>query len=336
MSLIYIGAFPPKWGGVTVKNNDLFIELVERGLSINKIDLNRIKRKRSIPESIRLAVALVGRNNQFIIGISAGSRKSFSKILFKLNKKAMRQSIMIVMGGAAAQEISNDSEYMKLMAEYKRIYVETHGMYDLLVECGMRNVSIYPNCRKKAKQNLIAENRTGKLKCVFFSLIQKEKGVDNILKSAEELKETDFYFYGSIDNTYQNDFEREIKKLPNCFYKGLFKGTDDEKYLELAKYDVLLLPTRWTTEGIPGILVEAKIAGLSCIVSNVSYNSEIVTDGVSGIVLAHNNVACLTEAVCLLSRDRRLLENQKRESYKSANEYYIENYVDDIIREIRN
>lgn len=335
MSVIYIGAFPPQWGGVTVKNDDLFNELTKNGISIEKVDLNKIKRSRSIKEALRLIRAITGRNNRLIIGVSAGSRRIFTKLLYLINKRIMSRSVVVVMGGAAARELSSDSDYMKWMSEFKRIYVETYGMAKLLMESGMRNVSIYPNCRKKAAHSFISEEENSKLQCVFFSLIQKQKGVDTILKSAKDLPEIDFSFYGPIDSKYKDEFEQNMHELGNCTYKGLFKGTDEEKYRELAKYDILLLPTRWTTEGIPGILVEAKIAGLTCIVSDVSYNSEIVTNGINGIVLARNDDQCLKEAISFLNEHRNILLMQKNESFKSADDYYIESYLDLFIQDLK-
>lgn len=334
MSLFFIGPFPPKWGGVTVKNCDLYNELIEKGISVEKIDLNLIKRKKSLREFFRLLKAITGRNNRYIIGISAASRRSFSRLLYFINRKAMRRSVSIVMGGAAARDISADPKYILWMSEFKRIYVETKGMLNLLTESGMTNVSIYPNCRKKIEWEDTGRKTSEKLQCVFFSFIQKEKGVDEIFKSAASLPDVDFTFYGSIDHTYEKEFYQSLRKNPNCTYKGVFKGTDESKYRELSGYDILLLPTKWTTEGIPGVLVEAKIAGLSCIVSNVSYNSEIITDNEDGIVLARNDSGCLTEAIRLLNEDRNLLDNQKTQSRRSADNYYIESYIDYIIHDI--
>ena len=335
MELIYIGAFPPKWGGVTVKNKDVYNELITTGLSIRKIDIGKIKREKSVSECISLVSALMGRDNRLIIGISAASRRSFVKLLHIVNRKTMNRSIMLVMGGAAAKEIAGDRDDRKRMSEFKRIYVETQGMRHLLTESGMKNVSIYPNCRKRRMQCPGTKKECEKLQCVFFSLIQKEKGVDEILETAGKMTNVDLTFYGHIDNEYLDEFKSGVERLSNCTYKGVFRGTDELKYRELSKYDVMLLPTKWDREGIPGILVEAKIAGLSCIVSNVSYNAEIVQNNVNGIVLTRNDSSCLTEAIRSLNEDRGKLEKQKEESFKSAENYYIENYIDSIIHDIR-
>ena len=349
MSLIYIGAFPPEWGGVTVKNQDLYYELMRRGKPIHKIDLNRIKRIRSsgrkasklsaLKEAWRLAKALLSRDHQLIVGISAASRRSFTRLLYHINPKIMGRSIMILMGGMAAEELANDPDYRHCMSRFKQVYVETGSMYRQLKACGMHNVSVYPNCRRRPEEMPgPAEKRPsacGRLLCVFFSSVQKAKGVDLILESASELSDVDFSFYGPVDNAYRDEFHQKVSRLENCTYKGVFKGKDADKYRELAGYDVLLLPTRWITEGVPGILVEAKIAGLASIVSNVSFNSEIIKNGIEGIVLPHNNTESLTRAITSLRDDRFLLEEQKRESAQSADYYYLEPYVDKILEMLR-
>lgn len=334
MSIIYIGAFPPKWGGVTVKNNDLFNEFAYRGLSVKKVDIGKAKRDKSVAHILSLFKALTGTDDKLIIGVSAASRCLFVKIMYLVNRNVMHRSIMFVMGGAAAREIAGDSKDKKRMSEFKQIYVETPGMQKMLLSCGMKNVSVYPNCRKRTTVQYLRTTTSERLRCVFFSLIQKEKGVPEILEAAGKLPDVDFYFYGHIDGVYQDEFEREIHSLPNCCYKGVFRGDENSKYRELSQYDILLLPSHYDREGIPGALVEAKIAGLACIVSDVSYNREIVQDKINGIVLERNDATCLTEAIRLLDADRNMLVKQKQESFHSAEQYYMENYMDSIIHMI--
>ena len=123
-----------------------------------------------------------------------------------------------------------------------------------------------------------------RLKCVFFSLIQEKKGADIVLNAARNCPSVDFAFYGSIDVDYEKHFMAEIASLPNVQYHGLFKG---RMKMSMQNWQSMMgfFPTKWKTEGVPGILVEGKIAGLAEVVSNESYNSEIVKDGVEGIVL---------------------------------------------------
>lgn len=122
--------------------------------------------------------------------------------------------------------------------------------------------------------------------------------------------------------------------MTNVTYHGVFKGESAEVYDELSKYDVMLLPTKWKNEGVPGVLVEAKIAGVPSIVSDMCYNAEIVEDGVSGIVLKENTVENLTEAIERIDKNRAKLYKLKVGAKQSAEKYYIENYIEDILKKL--
>ena len=326
MSTVYVGAFPPDYGGVTIKNQNLFIAL-EKEIEIKKIDLNKVKRG-GIKEVVRFVFYFLNPMNQFVIGISGKTtRKRFTQILYYLNRRAMRKSIIMIMGGTASHDMSIDPEYRKCAMGYKRIYVETQSMKTEMNAAGFENVEVYPNGRFKPQQVVQPKGTDKRLQCVFFSLIQPEKGADLVLEAAKALSDVNFAFYGRIVPQYEKSFMLSVNSLENVSYCGIFKGTNEEVYAELSKYDILLLPTKWNSEGVPGVLVEGKIAGLAEIVSNKSYNAEIVRNGIEGFVLEENSGEELCAAIKGLQRDRDLLAQIKAGSKKSAERFYIENYI---------
>ncbi len=332
--LYYLGTFPPPFGGVTTKNLNLYTALREN-TEIGKIDFSKIKSK-NVVELLRLIAVFFNRNNIFAIGVAGQkTRKKFCKLLYYMNRKAMKRSIIFLMGGSVSHDIAADTEYQQYIAAYKAVYVETPGMKSELENVGLNNILIYPNCRFKPHNTEDEYKRSGKLSCVFFSLIQENKGVGNILAVAKELPNIDFAFYGHIDDDYKKHFANAVAELPNVKYMGVFSGDSDSVYSELAKYDVVLLPTKWKTEGIPGILVEAKIAGVTCIVSDESYNAEIIKNGEEGIVLSENTPEKLKEAIVKLDSDKDLLNRLKSNNHASAEKYYIENYIDQIEKSVR-
>ena len=208
-------------------------------------------------------------------------------------------------------------------------------MKETLDNAGLKNVDIYPNGRfRPTKEYDIIKNYNKPLKCVFFSLIQPQKGVDNIINAAKQLPNIEFHLYGHVDTNYEKVFESEISNVENIKYHGVFSGSSEQVYEELRKYDVLLFPTKWKIEGVPGILVESKIAGLAAIVSNESYNSEIVSSS-EGVLLQNNKDECLVQAILLLDKNRDLLNKYKTGNLASADFYYIEKYVEGITQQIR-
>ena len=118
------------------------------------------------------------------------------------------------------------------------------------------------------------------------------------------------------------------------FYHGIFSGKDDLLYHELSKYDTVLLPTRWASEGVPGILVEAKIAGTPAIVSDICYNAEIIHNEVDGIVLKANDEHCLSNAIRRLIENNQLYRAIRTGSKNDSESYYVESYIDSLVKQI--
>lgn len=123
-------------------------------------------------------------------------------------------------------------------------------------------------------------------------------------------------------------------QLTNTTYNGVYQVEGDNVYTLLNQYDLLLLPTRWKAEGVPGVLVEGKIAGLPAIVSDINYNAEIVEHGVSGFVLDRLNADAMVKAIRIIDEDRSLLTQLKQGALQSAEAYMIDKYIDEILRQI--
>lgn len=95
----------------------------------------------------------------------------------------------------------------------------------------------------------------------------------------------------------------------------------------MNEYDILLFPTHWKGEGVPGILVEAKMAGLAVIASPMNFNAEIIReDKDEGFLLKKDYPNEMLEIIQKCMRDKKLLEHIKLESYRSRKRYAISEY----------
>lgn len=333
MKVYYIGSFPPAYGGVTIKNKNLY-EALEDKLDIRKIDMNRVKRG-DLKELLRFSWAMLT-GKQYILGLAGQkNRRRFTKLMYRFKRKAMERSVMLVMGGIVEDIIQAGPEYMAMFSTYRRVYLEFPGMARKLADAGVTNGAVYPNGRPRPKTLEPIRSGTGPIRCVFFSQIEPEKGVDRILQAAQHLPNLRFDFYGRIVPEYEVEFLNAVSGCENVCYRGVFTGDSHAVYRELNQYDVLLLPTRCRTEGLPGILIEAKIAGIPAIISNINYNREIVTNGLDGFVLDVDDASCLESALLAVDRDRNVLLSMKKASRESAERYYIDVCAQDIISCVR-
>lgn len=323
----YLGPFPPEYGGATVKNQYLF-EALGSEIPIRRVDFGKIKRG-SLRELGRLLAALCRRDSRFLLGASSRkSRKWLTGLLYLFRRGAMGRSALVLMGGASAGDIAKSPRYRTWAAAYRSIYVETEPMREVLETAGLANAALYPNARPRPTGE--REDRDGPLRCVFFSLIQPGKGADLALEAAARLPQVQFTFYGRVEPSFRRAFFAAADRLDNVRYAGEVRETGQGVYEVLRRQDVLLLPTRWACEGVPGALVEGKFAGLAEIVSDTACNRNIV--GSSGLVLAENTGAALAEAIETLDRDRASLRRMQAESRRSAEEYAMERWLPGVLR----
>lgn len=327
--ITYAGSFPPPYGGVTVKNDLLYRCLSER-VPIDKLDLGDVKRLK--PKAcIAFLKCLFSRNGILIVGAAGEWRRRITNILYRVNTKKMKRSILIVMGG----RIVDDPSYVQKLSCYKRIYVETESMKEQWKECGAANVSVYPNCRLRHEAPVVSSRiREKPLGAVFCSLVCKDKGADVVLEAAASLPEIDFHFYGQIEKGYVDEFADTVSRMSNVRYHGVFNSTEDDVIDELGKYDVHLFPTRCPNEGVPGIIVETKIAGIPTIAASISYNQDLIEDARDGFLMQQNTTEELVCLLRILQDDSVRLSLMKKNARESAEAFYADRYIDEIVREL--
>ncbi|WP_350454596.1 glycosyltransferase family 4 protein [Slackia heliotrinireducens] len=297
---------------------------------MTKLDLMKAKNY-DLPSIVSLAHALLSRRGCLILGVSAGWRYRLTYFLYKFNRLKLGKTCLFVMGG----QIPSNKNYIKMLGCYKHIFVETESMSDSFSRLGIKNVSIYPNCREKPKKKIEIKPSEGvELTAVFFSLISVDKGVDIILQAAQMLPDVHFHFYGSIDGECEDRFLECISQSENIHYHGIFNSVNDNAIEELNKYDVHLFPTLCENEGVPGVIAETKMAGIPTIASNRSHNAELISDGVDGILTYDDDPAELAEVLRKLKRDSQLLDALKQGALAASSRYDIECYMPRIVHEI--
>lgn len=192
---------------------------------------------------------------------------------------------------------------------------------------------------------IIADNPVFKKTCKSLEAFEELKPEEKDKVQFEKLKETLVYadkyvpYYrklfkkcgfepGKMVSVKEIEkFEEFVNKSPNVKYCGVFDSTKSSVYKKLNEYDILLFPTHWKGEGVPGILVEAKMAGLAVIASPMNFNAEIIReDNKEGFLLEKDYAVEMAEIIKKCAENRELLKSIKEESYKSRKRYSINEY----------
>ena len=146
--------------------------------------------------------------------------------------------------------------------------------------------------------------------------VMRQKGVDWIFDMADYIKKNGLQekfsitFFGPEDNEDKQYFESNVAKYGFVEYRGALQP--NEIHETLSNYDVMLLPTHFYTEGLPGSVVDAYISGIPVIVTEWKHSHEFVDDGKSGFIVPfENGKEQLIDRVLLLGSDRKLLQELK-------------------------
>lgn len=169
------------------------------------------------------------------------------------------------------------------------IYAETSTMKRQLAEVGFTNVLVMPNCKQL---NIIEPDQLQTVhqkpyRLCTFSRVMRMKGLAEAASVIEEINkeagETIYTLdiYGPVHPADKDWFDEIQSTFPSEInYRGV---VEFERSVDVLRdYFMLLFPTRFPTEGIPGTLIDAYAAGLPVLSAKWNSFSDIVDEGITG------------------------------------------------------
>lgn len=248
----------------------------------------------------------------------------------------------VVIGGWLVNFIKRHSYVKKALKSFDGIYVETSSMRRNLESIGFTNVSIIPNCKELEilKEDELIYDTRKPLRLCTFSRVMKEKGIEdatNVVKEVNERAgETVFSLdiFGAVDHDQEVWFNHLKSSFPDFIhYKG--PVAYDQSVDALKSYYVLLFPTRFYTEGIPGTMIDAYAAGIPVISSKWENYSDIIEDGKTGFVFEFLNTAEFAKILEQLMEEPEIACRMKKNCIKMASAYSPENAVSFLVQRMR-
>ena len=175
------------------------------------------------------------------------------------------------------------------------------------------------------KEKFANTNRKEEPYIVFVGRLSKEKGIENIAKTAKLLPEYEFVIAGSGPD------EDMLKDIPNVKLAGFLTGDELTKLMQNAK--VLLLPSV-CYENCPLSILEAHALGVPVVTMNSGGMAELVKDGVTGTLVDEptpEGIALkLKETIDNDDYYKAIKENCKNEK---DNILSVETYADILVKE---
>ena len=335
-SVLFIGPFPPPHSGDTVKNHEIYDFLRKCEVKTSFYNTYWSKLHQAI---LFLLIPF------FLI--------FYDKIIFSFNRRARYFFLpfsvffnflffykcelhLIVIGGVFDVEIKRipsiiRTTYVSLLKKIKTIYVESNKLVEGLSDLNIKNAVYLPNIRKKTNY-CATELRTDEtLKLVFISRIVKMKGcvvLANAVKSLiKENIPVALDFYGPVSESFSGEFNALLIK-EKVEYKGVLTFYEVPECLR--NYDVLVFPTLYETEGQPGIIIEAMMAGRAIITFPFRSSEEFLINDENAIVLEKRDEELLKDSILKLVTNRDLVKKLGREALKKSTHFELSSWEKNI------
>ncbi|TRX51648.1 glycosyltransferase family 4 protein [Fulvivirga sp. M361] len=210
--------------------------------------------------------------------------------------------------------LSNSLKKDLLHFKIKKSYVLNNGIQDELSRGLKKTESNTPNI-------------------LFLSNFLKSKGVLDLLEALSRLKNLslDFtaIFVGNPADITHEQLQEKTRLLNLEKYVLILQPAfGSEKKKILANADVFCLPTYYSNEAFPLVILEALMNGLPVISTTQGAIPEIVDHGENGYIIKPHDITSLTNYLTSLIQD----QNLRKSMSTNAREKFSNNYSDDVFR----
>ena len=325
--------------GQTVKTKNLYKALVNKygDEQVNKIDTYNWKKN---PFKMFLNCIRASKNSENIIILPAHNGvKVFVPLFVILNKKHKFRLFYDVIGGWLPSYIENKKNLIKNLKKIDKIFVETNKMKNDLEKMGFNNIEKLVNF--KTIKPIKVENLKLKFSKPYhictFSRVMKEKGIENIVNVVKKINKKEVLYtldiYGPVDDNYKENFEKLQSSFPNYIkYKGCIDSNLSTKIIQ--NYYLLIFPTRFKTEGIPGTIIDSYFSGVPVIATRWENVFDIVDDNKTGYVIDMYDDAQLEEKL-LFCLDKKNVVGLKENALIKAQEFVADAAIKNLIKYLK-
>jgi len=267
--------------------------------------------------------------------------KVFVPLLTFFNKKKKKNIMYVVIGGWLPEVLKGKDSLIAAAKKITHIFVETNGMLKELNRLGLHNTEILLNFKKinPIKKEDLDSSYKKSYKTCTFSRVMKEKGISDAIfaiKMANEKCDSSFSLdiYGPVDEKYQDEFDQLVSE--NSKYVKYCGVVESSQSVEIVKkYDLLLFPTRFDTEGLPGTIIDAFASGVPVVYSNWRYCNEFFQDEYNGIKFEMGNVESLENVLINFYNKKYDIRKLKNNCLDSAKKYDPDVAIKDLTKYLR-
>ena len=312
--------------GQTIKTKNVTLELEKYFGESQVIKIDTHGGIKALPKIIVQMIKAFKHSENVIIFPAHNGVRIFVPICNILNAIYKKRVYYIVIGGWLPAFLDRRNFLKKSLKHFNGIYVETSTMQNALTKFGFDNVFVMENFKNIS---IVSRDELQMIydrpyKICTFSRVMREKGIEDIVNTVISINEKneEIYhldIYGQIDKKQEAWFEEFRKRFPSYIsYKGMVPF--DKSVEVLKQYFLLVFPTKFYTEGIPGSILDAYAAGVPVIASRWESFSDVI-DERTGIGYEFENVNELREVLERINCKPQVIIEKKQNCIERAKEY---------------
>jgi glycosyltransferase involved in cell wall biosynthesis len=336
---LLVGPLPPGWGGARIsfklfddylKNNSKQ-EILHYDLPIrfnrDKNPPGRVNHLKTLM-SVFSALFRIPFVSRVIVFCSRNFCFSYGLVLLLVSKIFRKPAYIRFFGGHPAKNSVLrlpliGSIAARLLSIADKIIVQTYVGAEEFPKYMRNKISIIVGYRSAINPGTgIKVPQDSTVRFTYTGTISRDKGVGYLLDAFRELtekagtdKDIELYLYGAGDKELIN----KCDSLEKVFYYG--RVDNSELRRNLRKYDVFIFPSQLVSEGHPGSVIEALMAGLPVIASNLSGVDEVVRHNENGLLVEPGDTRQLAEAMGAMIKDSELRKRLADRAFESSKQF---------------
>ena len=319
------------YDGQTVKTRGIYTVVKEIVPKDNVYIIDTYQYVKHFFSVLFMTIYYTWKSDCILISVSLNGRRVFFPLLYYLNKIFKKKVFHFLIGGRLAYNIQTYPRMKKYICSFECNYVENKCIVSDLHKMGVENVEYMPNFKNIVilNEDELIHTEGEPYRFCTFSRVEEKKGIEEAITAISAInrklgkKAVILDVYGAISPSYESRFQdilRENKEF--VFYKGCIDP--EQSVSTVKKYFMLLFPTKYYNEGVPGTIIDAFCAGVPVIASRWHYCDEMITDGIEGIVYEFNDNVGLEKSIEYAISNKDKVEKMKINCIKKANCYSIE------------
>ena len=314
-----------RYDGQTIKTREIYDQLVGVYGKEN-IEILDTHNWHKHPTRLFASCRRVAKSCDNIILIPAHKGvRVFVPLFLRLKKRHSFKLHYIAIGGWISSMVEKNKKLRKDLERIDCIYIENLKTINQLKNLNIKNLYYMPNF-KNLKKNTDKKIFTvgDEMKCCIFSRLEEQKGILDAVEvvkkyNASNKKKIVLDIYGEIKDSFSDKFNESILGDQRIKYKGAVAYNKSVEIIK--KYDLLLFPTKYWTEGVPGTVIDAYFAGTPVLASKWENFDELIIDGETGVGYGFGSKEDFYEKLNALSKDKKTLQKFSKKCLEMVDKY---------------